>query len=102
MPPHPRMALAQQVFDSLGFLSQPTSFDAIVTDEAMKQSLASVYKASDVSRLLRHMPDLLLLHKSAEPTSAALFVKLLSDSEDLSIEADLVLRRRFPKEIALW
>ena len=25
MPPHPRMALAQQVFDSLGFLSQPNS-----------------------------------------------------------------------------
>ena len=94
-------SLTEQLFSQLGFMTQCISFENIIPDTVFRQKLTSAYNDTEVSRLLQSMPDLFVIHRTAEPSKSAFFIKIIHDKEELNSEIAKIYLRYFPDELAI-
>lgn len=95
------IALVRKTFEALGFLTQQVAFEQVVAEGEFRDILISDWAESSVGLVLRHMPDLFVLHTTAEPDKAALFVSVLAANEELQSEAQQVYDEFYPREVAV-
>ena len=86
------------VFERLGYHSEPVDFNKAIPYVALRERLQGPFAGTDVSRVLRHLPDLFVMnHKMIH---GIFFVKTLAE-QGLSDEARDTYEKYYPKDILL-
>ena len=86
------------IFERLGYHSEPIHFSKAIPYPELRERFEGRFAATDVSRLLRHLPELFIMnHKMIH---GIFFVKILKEP-DLSEEAKATYEKYYPKDILL-
>lgn len=88
----------QNLFQALGFLSHPTDFNHAVPYAELRTDLEGKFRESNVSKILRHFPDLFVVNEKIE--KGIFFIKDVS-KDALSSEAAEAYKKYYPKDVLL-
>ena len=92
--------VAEQLL-ALGFAVQRTSYDAITSNEDLKDLRDVKLPDCDASRILRFFPQYFAVHREAKPEDGIFFVVLGDSVESLPVEARAIYDRYFPDRVAV-
>ena len=89
----------RNVLDRLGYHSEPVNFEHAVPYMKLRDRLSGQFKDTEVSQVLRHLPDLFVMHHKM--IHGIFFLKLLADNAGLTPEAKATYDRFYPKDMLL-
>ncbi len=87
------------VLEKLGYHSEPVHFDRAVPYSKLRERLSGPFAKTEVSQVLRHLPDLFVMnHKMVH---GIFFIKVMDDLDSLTDEARATYKKFYPRDILL-
>ena len=89
----------RKVFDQLGYHSEPVHFERAVPYAKLRERLSGPFASTEVSQVLRHLPDLFVMNHTM--IHGIFFVRVMGDGAGLADEERTTYEKFYPRDILL-